>query len=98
MQSIEHFHKKEKNYVETKLHLYSRRLVDLAVNHGCGTIYLVSQKPRELRAKLDNEEGKALVLRNWSYYGLKQKIQYKCKLYGIAMKELGKNDDDKDNE
>ncbi len=98
MQSIEHFHKKEKNYVETKLHLYSRRLVDLAVNHGCGTIYLVSQKPRELRAKLDNEEGKALVLRNWSYYGLKQKIQYKCKLYGIAMKELGKNDDDKYNE
>ena len=72
--------------------------MDLAVNHGCGTIYLVDQKPRELRAKLDNEEGKALVLRNWSYYGLKQKIQYKCKLHGIAMKELGQNDDDKDNE
>ena len=90
MQALERFEKKEKNYVDTKLHLYSKELVKLAVAHGCGTIYLVNQKPREDKAKLDNQKGEPLVLRNWSYYGLKQKIQYKCNLHGIKMKELGK--------
>ena len=92
LQALNRFEEKEKNYVDTKLHLYSRMLVDLAVSHGCGTIYLVNQKPREEEAKTDNQEGEPFLLRNWSYYGLKQKISYKCKMCGIELKELGKSD------
>ena len=82
-QAIERWHDKEKNYVDTKLHTYSRMLVDLAVKHGCGKIALLNQKPREDNAKENNLNGEPFVLRNWSYYGLKEKISYKAKIVGI---------------
>lgn len=84
-QAIERWHDKENNYVDTKLHTYSRKLVDLAVKHGCGTIALLNQKPREDKAKEDNKNGEPFVLRNWSYYGLKEKIAYKAKMVGIKV-------------
>ena len=43
--------------------------------------------PREEKAKEDNAKGEPFVLRNWSYYGLKTKIEYKAKQYGISLKE-----------
>ena len=92
MQATDRFHEKENNYVDTQLHTYSRHLVDLAVNQGCGTIYLVNQKPREDEVKKEHEKGNHLLLRNWSYFGLKTKIAYKCKLVGITLKELGKEE------
>lgn len=86
-QAIDHWHEKEKNYVDTKMHTYSRMLVDIAVKHGCGTIRLMNQKPREDKAKEDNQNGEPFVLRNWSYFGLKEKIAYKCKMVGISLKQ-----------
>ena len=84
-QAMERWHDKEINYINTKLHTYSRMLVDLAIRHKCGIIRLVDQKRREKIAKEDNLEGEPFVLRNWSYYGLKEKIAYKCKLAGIKL-------------
>lgn len=91
-QSIERYHEKEKNYVDTKLHTYSRELVDLAIKHKCSEIVLMVQKKREEAAKKDNEvedknNHEEFVLRNWSYYGLKEKISYKCKMAGIKLLE-----------
>jgi hypothetical protein len=86
-QAIENYHEKEKNYIETKLHTYSRMLVDAALKFKCDTIYLMDQKPREDKAKEDNKNGEPFVLRNWSYFGLKTKIQYKASMYGIELKE-----------
>jgi transposase len=86
-QAIERYHEKEINYVTTKLHLYSRLLVDLAVKHKCGRILLLNQKAREDKAKADNMSGEPFLLRNWSYYGFKDKINYKCKMVGIKMEE-----------
>jgi len=85
--AIDRWHDKEDNYVDTKLHTYSRMLVDLAVKHGCGTIMLMNQKAREDKAKEDNQNGEPFVLRNWSYFGLKEKIGYKCKRVGVVLKE-----------
>lgn len=84
-QAIERWHDKEKNYVDTKLHTYSRMLVDIAIKHGCGKIVLLNQEPREDKAKEDNQNGEPFVLRNWSYYGLKEKISYKAKMVGIKV-------------
>ena len=84
--AIERWHDKEKDYVDTKLHIYSRRLVNLAIKHKCGVIHLVNQKAREKAAKDMNAEGEPFVLRNWSYYGMKEKIAYKCKIAGIRLK------------
>ena len=88
-QAIDRWHEKEKNYVATKLHTYSRMLVDLALKHRCGRIVLMNQTHREEEAKEQNTEGDSLVLRNWSYFGLKEKIGYKCKMAGIKL-ELDK--------
>ena len=86
-QAIERWHEKEDNYVDTKLHIYSRMLVDLAVKHKCGRLVLMSQTHREEDAKEDNQNGEPFVLRNWSYFGFKEKIAYKCKKVGIKLEE-----------
>lgn len=84
-QAIDRWHKKELNYISTKLHTYSRLLVDLAIKHKCGKIVLLHQTKREEKAKEDNKNGEPFVLRNWSYYGFKDKIAYKCKMVGIKL-------------
>lgn len=86
-QALEHWHEKELNYVGTKLHMYSRMLVDVAMKHKCGKIVLVNQKEREERAKEENMRGEPFLLRNWSYYGLKDKIKYKSRMVGIEVTE-----------
>ena len=93
-QAIERWHDKENNYVDTKLHTYSRMLVDAAVKYKCDTICLMRQEPREIKAKDDNQKGEPFVLRNWSYFGLKTKIEYKAKQYGIVLKEEKSKDKD----
>ena len=84
-QAIERWHEKEGNYVDTKLHTYSKMLVELAVRHKCGVIHLLNQEPREDEAKDANQNGEPLILRNWSYYVLKEKIAYKANMYGIKL-------------
>ena len=81
MKSIERFNELEKNYVKTKMHLYSRHLVNACVNLGCGKIILVDQLEKESIAK----ENESTILRNWSYYGLKEFIEYKAKREGITV-------------
>ena len=82
-QAIDRYHEKENNYVDTKLHTYSRMLVDLAIKYKCSTIVLMKQREREEEAKEDNAKSDNFVLRNWTYFGLKTKIEYKAKMYGI---------------
>lgn len=83
--AIDRFADKEKNYVDTKLHTYSRMLVDMAIKHECSEIVLKKQKERADEAKDNNKDGDNFVLRNWGYYGLTEKIKYKAKMYGIEI-------------
>ena len=83
--AIERFQEKEYHYVDTKLHTYSKMLIDYAVKNGCGEIVLLNQLHREEKANDDNMEGDNFVLRNWSYSGMKNKIEYKAKLNGIIV-------------
>jgi transposase len=78
LQAIDRFNEKEKKYVTTKMHTYSRALVDFAISQKAEKIVLVNQELKE-------EIGKDMepVLRNWSYYGLRQMIEYKSKRVGI---------------
>lgn len=78
LNSMERFKDKEKAYVDSKLHLYSRKLIDFCVKHRAGTLLLVNQSAKEEVAKDD-----VFVLRNWGYYGLIEKIKYKAKMAGI---------------
>ena len=99
LQALDRFKEKEKNYVQTKLHKYSRELVDIAVKNHIGTIVLVNQTPREDEAKEANQKGEPLLLRNWSYYGLKTMITYKASMVGIKVIVAGKElPEEEDNE
>lgn len=80
LQALETFRLKERNYVHTKLHAYSRKLVNYAINNRAEKIVLVNQELKEKLAKEDE-----FVLRNWSYYGLKQMIEYKAQRVGIEV-------------
>lgn len=82
LKSLENYSEKEKNYIESRLHLYSRKLIDHCIRAGAGTILLVNQSYKEEVAKAD-----PLLLRNWSYYGLKAKIAYKARLANILLME-----------
>jgi len=78
LKSLEQFSEKEKRYVDSRLHLYSRRLIDICVKSEAGTLLLVNQTNKEEVAKEDE-----FLLRNWSYYGLIEKIKYKANMAGI---------------
>lgn len=85
LEAIERYKKCESNYVDTKLHTYSKMLVDIAKKHECDEIVLLDQISREEDAKQQSQEGNDYILRNWSYYNLKNKIEYKAKIYGIKI-------------
>ena len=85
LQALDRFEEKEKNYVTTRLHTYSRELINRAVKNRCATIILVDQEEREQKAKDYNQRGEPFVLRNWSYYGLKTMIAYKARMVGIEV-------------
>ncbi|MET0393970.1 MAG: hypothetical protein ABW019_12550 [Chitinophagaceae bacterium] len=80
LQHLERYRGAEKRYVNYKLHVYSRRLIDLCIRHRVATLLLTGQQQQEAAAK--EEE---FLLRNWSYYSLKEKIAYKARKAGIAL-------------
>lgn len=83
IQALDRFKDKEKEYINTKLHTYSKLLIDFALKNKCKTIYLINQNFK----KEGNIKQDAFLLRNWGYYGLKQKLVYKAKLFGINIIE-----------
>jgi len=80
LKSLEDYKAKEKQYIQNRLHLYSRRLIDHCVKSQAGTLLLVNQTQKEEVAKEED-----FLLRNWSYYGLKEKIAYKATKAGINL-------------
>lgn len=80
LKPLEPFREKERNYVQQKLHTYSRQLIDLCVKHNAASLILVGQTDKE--AAVNGDE---FILRNWSYYTLKEKIEYKANQAGIML-------------
>lgn len=78
--NLERFRQAERRYVDSRLHVYSRKLIDFCIKHRAGTLLLVNQQEKE---ELAREE--KFVLRNWSYYELLTKIKYKAERAGIEV-------------
>jgi transposase len=78
--AVYRFEDKERNYVDSRIHLYSRKLIDFCIKHHAGTLILLNQEDKIGIAK--EEE---FVLRNWSYYELMTKIKYKADKAGIEL-------------
>jgi len=80
MKSLYDYWHMEKRYVEAKLHVYSRMLINFCLKHQAATILLVNQQAKEELAK-END----FLLQNWSYFSLKEKISYKAEKAGIQV-------------
>jgi len=78
--AVNKFRGTERNYVQNRLHVYSRKLIDFCIKHQAGTLILLNQEDKIGIAK--EEE---FVLRNWSYYELMTKIKYKAEKAGIEL-------------
>ncbi|RZK37992.1 MAG: transposase [Pedobacter sp.] len=78
--AVAHVEGLEERYVNHKLHLYSKRLIDICLKAKAATLILVNQKAREEIAREDE-----FLLQNWSYFGLKEKIMYKAAQVGILV-------------
>jgi len=91
MANIDRFTDKEYNYINTRQHQYSHKMIDLCLQNKCGTLLLKftpePPMPKELNRAETKEwrEENELLLRNWGYHGLKEKIAYKCKKVGIEL-------------
>lgn len=82
LQALEQFKEKENNYIDNKLHNYSRQIINYCIKNNCGTLKIIDidNKLNDLK----NEDNK-FVLRNWSYYGFLDKIKYKAKMAGLNL-------------
>lgn len=89
LKNVDHFREMERHYVDHKLHVYSRRLIDLCLKHKAASLILVDQKEKEAIAKEQSnaEPAEPFLLRNWSYFSLKTKIAYKADMAGIPLIE-----------
>ena len=68
---------KSKNLSQTINHAWSKYVVDVAVRNGCGVIQMEDLSG----ITVDKDR----FLRNWTYYDLQQKIEYKAKEKGIKV-------------
>lgn len=70
---------KVENFRNTTNHKYARYIVDLAMRHQCGTIQMED---------LTGISMDSAFLKNWSYYDLQEKIEYKAKEQGIKVVKI----------
>lgn len=77
---LAHYQHMERDYVNHKLNVYSKRLIDFCLRHQAATLILAGQQDKEQLAK---EE--PFLLRNWSYGGLKDLIVFKAAKAGINL-------------
>lgn len=87
MEPLEHISNKIANFRNTTNHRYSRQIVNWAVQNKCGVIQI-----EDLTGFATDELEKYTLLRNWSYYDLISKIEYKAKEYGIKVVKVGYKD------
>ena len=67
------------NFKDTTNHKYSRYIVDMAIKHKCAVIQMENLEDIK-------KHGNEKFLRNWTYYDLRAKVEYKAEREGILVK------------
>lgn len=81
MKPVDKVRNKVANFADTINHKYSRYIVDFAVKNKCGVIQM-----EDLSGATANTHEK--FLKEWSYYDLQTKIEYKAKEVGIQVVKI----------
>lgn len=88
LESLEKLKEKERNWVHTQNHVYSREVIKQALKQNAGTIHMESLKDFGKDKEGYVKEEYKYLLRYWSYYELQSMIEYKAKLEGIEVKYI----------
>ena len=88
LEPLERLRKAEHNWVHTQNHLFSREVVNFAVQTHAATIHLEDLSGFGKDYDGNADEKKEFVLRNWSYYELQNMIAYKAAKYGIKVEKV----------
>lgn len=84
LQAINRYKKLEDKYVNSRMHLYSKLLIDYCIKRGIGRIVLENYNEVVEKTHEEGEQAKFL-LASWSYYNLSEKIKYKAAKFGIIV-------------
>ncbi len=84
MVPLEQIGQKVTNFRNTVNHRYSHQIVKWALENDCGTIQI-----EDLTGLASSELQKRVYLKDWSYYDLTSKIEYKAKEHGINVVKVG---------
>lgn len=88
LEPLEKLKEKERNWVHTQNHVYSREVIKQALKHNAGTIHMESLKDFGKDKEGYVKDEYKYLLRYWSYYELQSMIEYKAKLEGIEVKYI----------
>lgn len=81
MKPVDKIRNKIANFSDTYNHKISKYIVEFAVKNNCGVIQM-----EDLSGATSDTNNK--MLKDWSYYDLQQKIEYKAKEQGIEVKKV----------
>ena len=85
LEPLERLRDKERNWVHTQNHLYSRDVVNFAIKVKAATIQMEDLKGYGKDENGEVVEGKKFLLGRWSYYELQKLIQYKAEKAGMKV-------------
>lgn len=88
LEPLEKLNEKERNWVHTQNHVYSREVIKQALKQNAGTIHMESLKDFGKGKDGYVKDEYKYLLRYWSYYELQSMIEYKAKLEGIEVKYI----------
>lgn len=86
LEPLEKLRDKERNWVRTKNHIFSREVIKVALHLGAGTIHLENLHNFGKDENGELKDSKKFVFRNWTYFELQSMIEYKAKMEGITVK------------
>ncbi len=82
IQKLNEFRKYEKNFRNTFNHQISSEIIKCALDYNCGQINVEDLSQIPLKEKNNR------ILRNWAYFDLLSKIEYKAKMNGISFHKI----------
>lgn len=89
LQAQDYFKSKERNWVHTQNHIYSKSVIEFAIKHKAGVIHL-----ERLTGFGKDEKNNSIgtqykfLRRFWSYYELQSMIEYKANAAGIEVRYI----------
>lgn len=86
LQALERLEGKERNWVHLQNHIFSKEIVEYAVQNETGVIQMERLTGFGHNRNDEVDEGYKFILRYWSFFELQTLIEYKAKAAGIEVR------------